>query len=180
VHAVLTRPEMVDLLTAASAYDNRKPNPAAVMAWGKAAELERWTFEEALAALHLHYASSTEFAMPAHITALIKADRQDRALREEGARQLEQSPANPAAAARIQQITDELAQQMGSRSRSPARTAMRWRVSGASARRRGRRCGRAQRMALGSTRWLSSCGRRRETGSGVAAVAGVPERPGTG
>jgi hypothetical protein len=113
VHAVLTRPEMVDLLTAASAYDNRKPNPAAVMAWGKAAELERWTFEEALAALHLHYASSTEFAMPAHITALIKADRQDRALREEGARQLEQSPANPAAAARIQQITDELAQQMG-------------------------------------------------------------------
>jgi hypothetical protein len=112
VHAVLTRPEMVDLLTAASAYDNRKPNPAAVMAWGKAAELERWTFEEAMAALHAHYAVSTEFVMPAHITALIKAERQDRAMRQEFAA-LEEAPADPATAERIAVIIDEVAEQMG-------------------------------------------------------------------
>lgn len=109
---MLTRPEMVNLLTAASAYDNRQPNPAAVMAWGKAAELGRWTFDEALDALHAHYAETTAFVMPGHITERIRAARQDRAMRAE-TRQVEEAPANPAAAERIQQIITEVAEQMG-------------------------------------------------------------------
>lgn len=109
---MLTRPEMVNLLTAASAYDNRQPNPAAVMAWGKASEIGRWTFDEALEALHAHYAETTDFVMPGHITARIRVERQDRAMRAE-ARQLEETPTNPAAAERIQQIITEVAEQMG-------------------------------------------------------------------
>jgi len=104
--------EVVDLLTAISAYDNRNPNPAAVLAWGKAAELGRWTFPEALAAVHAHFAENPDYLMPAHITARVKAVRQDQAMREE-ALALEAAPTDPAAAARIQQIVGELAQHMG-------------------------------------------------------------------
>lgn len=104
--------EVVDLLTAISAYDNRNPNPAAVLAWGKAAELGRWTLPEALEAVHEHFSENPDYLMPAHITARVKAARQDRALRDE-ALALEAAPVDPAAAERIQRIVGELAQSMG-------------------------------------------------------------------
>ncbi|WP_348240627.1 hypothetical protein, partial [Salmonella enterica] len=71
--------EVVDLQSGISAYDNRKPNPAAVLAWGTADELGRWTLPEAVAAVHAHFAESTDYLMPAHITTRVKATRQDRA-----------------------------------------------------------------------------------------------------
>jgi hypothetical protein len=110
---VITTNGVVDLLSAVTAYDNRNATPATILAWTEAGNRARWTYQEALDAVHAHYAESTEFVMPAHVTARIRARRQDAALRAEGVRQLEAGPARPAAAARIKQITDELAQQMG-------------------------------------------------------------------
>jgi hypothetical protein len=104
--------DVVDLLSAITAYDNRNASAANVLAWAKAAELGRWTLPEALDAVHAHFAESTDFLMPAHITTRVKATRQDRALRQQQA-ELEAAPVDPAAAARIQQVIGELAQQMG-------------------------------------------------------------------
>lgn len=108
----MTRDEIVDLLSAITAYDNRNPNQAAVLAWGKAAELGRWTFPEALDAVHAHYAENPAFLMPAHVTERIRAVRQDRAMREQHA-QLEAGPTDPAAAARIEQLVAEVANNLG-------------------------------------------------------------------
>lgn len=104
--------EVVDLLTAISAYDNRKPNPASVLAWGKASELGRWTLPEALDAVHAHFSEDPAYLMPAHVTARIKASRQDRAMREE-ALAIEAAPVDPVAADRINRIVGELAETMG-------------------------------------------------------------------
>lgn len=108
---MLTRDETVDLLTAISAYDNRKPNAAALMAWGKAAEIGRWTFPEALDAVHQHFSENPEYLMPAHITALVKAARQDRAMRAE-ALALEAGPVDAAAAATVQRAVEQVAEQL--------------------------------------------------------------------
>lgn len=72
---MLTREEAVSLLAAASVYDSRKPNPDAVLAWVKASEVGRWTFRDALDALHEHYAKSRDFLMPAHVYAIVQARR---------------------------------------------------------------------------------------------------------
>jgi hypothetical protein len=108
----MTTDDVVDLLSAITAYDNRNASPANVLAWAKAAELGRWTLPEALDAVHAHFAESTAFLMPAHITTRIKATRQDRALRREQAA-LEAAPVDPAAADKIQRVIGELASSMG-------------------------------------------------------------------
>lgn len=78
----LTDVQIRRLIAAAMAYDNRKPSEAAVMSWGEASSRARWTFGEALNAIHAHYAESTEFIMPAHVTKRIKATRQDAVMRQ--------------------------------------------------------------------------------------------------
>jgi hypothetical protein len=108
----MTADQIIDLLTAVSAYDNRKPNPAAVLAWGKAAELGRWTLPEALDAVHAHFSEDPAYLMPAHVTVRVKAARQDRAMREE-ALALTAAPENPAVASRVQEIVGALANRMG-------------------------------------------------------------------
>jgi hypothetical protein len=108
----MTRDQVVDLLTAISAYDNRKPNPAAVLAWGKAAELGRWTLPEALEAVHGHFSEDPAYLMPAHVTARVKAARQDRALRDE-ALAIEAGPVHPEVAARVEKVVAEIAAGMG-------------------------------------------------------------------
>ncbi len=65
--------QIIDLLKAASAYDNRKPDPASVLAWSEAARRGGWTFDRALDAIHHHYASSPDRIMPGHITAHMRA-----------------------------------------------------------------------------------------------------------
>lgn len=62
------------LLAACMAYDNRKPGQANIAAWREAAHRARWRFKEALEAIHEHYATSTEFLMPGHITARLRAN----------------------------------------------------------------------------------------------------------
>lgn len=69
----MTESEVRALLAAAMAYDNRKPGEANVVAWLEAANRGRWTFEAALEAVHAHYVTSTDFLMPAHITAALRA-----------------------------------------------------------------------------------------------------------
>lgn len=79
----LTEDQIKHLLAAAMAYDNRKPGQANVSAWGEAAYRERWDYHGALEAIHAHYATSTAFLMPAHITAHVKAARQDESMRKQ-------------------------------------------------------------------------------------------------
>lgn len=88
----LTEDQVKHLLASAMAYDNRKPGQANVSAWGEAAYRERWDYHGALEAIHAHYATNTSFLMPAHITAHIKANRQDEALRKEIAERPEPDP----------------------------------------------------------------------------------------
>jgi hypothetical protein len=124
---VLTRNEVVDLLTAISAYDKRKPDNASILAWGKSAELGRWTFPEALDAVCEHFANSTEYLMPAHVTARVKATRQDRTMRAE-ALALEAAPVDPVAAARVTAAVEQLAKQMGWAERDTQRESFALRV----------------------------------------------------
>jgi len=72
----VNREQVIDLLTIASAYDNRKPDETAVYAWHEAATRERWTWEEAREAVLDHYARSSEWLMPGHVTRWIKSRRQ--------------------------------------------------------------------------------------------------------
>jgi hypothetical protein len=61
------------VLATAMAYDNRKPGEANIAAWMEAADRGRWSFEAAVEAVHQHYATSTEFLMPAHVTKLMRS-----------------------------------------------------------------------------------------------------------
>jgi hypothetical protein len=72
----VTENEIKQLYAAAMAYDNRKPSNAGITAWWEQAERNRWTFHEALEAIHTHHSESTEYLMPGHITAIIKRARQ--------------------------------------------------------------------------------------------------------
>lgn len=97
------------LLAVAMSYDNRRPGEANLMAWAEAAERGRWTFESAREAIHAHYARSTEFLMPAHITAALRAQRSAPPVFEapliEGA-----GPADPE---RVRSIVAEVSSRLG-------------------------------------------------------------------
>jgi hypothetical protein len=71
----VTETEIRQLLAAAMAYDNRRPAKAAVLAWTEASVRAGWTFDAALDALHAHYAESTAFLMPGHITERLRSRR---------------------------------------------------------------------------------------------------------
>lgn len=108
---MMNRDEVIDLLSAITAYDNRNATRETVLAWSKAAEIGRWTLPEALEAVHAHFAESTEYLLPGHVTQRIKAERQDRHMRQDP-REIE-APANPAAAERIQEIVAEVGEKLG-------------------------------------------------------------------
>lgn len=119
----MTHNEIVDLLTAVSAYDNRKPNPASVIAWGKASELGRWTLPEALDAVAGHFTESTDYLMPAHITTRVKTARRDRLELERREERLAiEAVVDPVAAARVQAVVAAVARSMGWPTRSEKRT----------------------------------------------------------
>ncbi|MFT4088276.1 MAG: hypothetical protein QM658_14220 [Gordonia sp. (in: high G+C Gram-positive bacteria)] len=66
--------QIINLLKTASAYDNRRADPASVLAWAESARRGRWTYERALDAIHEHYANHAERIMPGHITAHHRAN----------------------------------------------------------------------------------------------------------
>lgn len=71
----MTENEIKALLAIVVAYDNRRPSVANITAWHEQAERARWTMFEAQEAIHQHFMESTEFLMPAHVTAIIKTAR---------------------------------------------------------------------------------------------------------
>jgi hypothetical protein len=98
------------LYALAVAYDNRKGSEANITAWTEQAERNRWTFDEAREAIHEHYATSTEFLMPAHITAIVRRGRNHPPTVDQ-AREL--PPAPPADPQRIREVVTELARRLG-------------------------------------------------------------------
>lgn len=107
----MTRDDVVDLLSIVTAYDNRNATQATVAAWSMAADIGRWSIEEAVDAVHAHYAESTEFLMPGHVTDRVRARRQDHALRQRAA--LEAAPVDPKVAERIASIRKGIADELG-------------------------------------------------------------------
>ncbi|MGW4119863.1 hypothetical protein [Nocardia sp. NPDC004711] len=71
----LTNDEIVTLLQIITAYDNRSVDSATVAAWREAGRRRRWTFDEAVEAVHVHYSHNTAWLMPGHITQIIRRDR---------------------------------------------------------------------------------------------------------
>jgi hypothetical protein len=97
------------------AYDNRKPGESTVAAWQEAAERSRWTFDEAREAIYQHYANSTEFLMPGHITAAIRAARRQ----PTPVQLLPRSADGPAQPDRIRDLIHDIAALLGWPDRAP-------------------------------------------------------------
>ena len=72
---MFTHADTIDLLTVVSAYDGRPPSEAQVAAWREAGDRAHWSRAEAIDAVHAHFAESTNWIMPAHVTAIIRAER---------------------------------------------------------------------------------------------------------
>jgi len=106
----MTEQEIRALLAVAMAYDNRKPGQATVAAWTEAATRGRWAFDDAVEAVHAHFAESTEWLMPAHVTQRLRAQRSGPAAVAE----LLALPAGqPTAPERVRSIVDAVAGRLG-------------------------------------------------------------------
>jgi heterodisulfide reductase subunit B len=104
--------EAVDLLSFAATYDSRKPNAAVVNSWMEAAERGRWNFDEAVEAVHEHYARTTQFLMPGHITEAVRVKRaQPIALPEQRRKEIGR-PA-PAAPETVRSCMEQVARELG-------------------------------------------------------------------
>jgi hypothetical protein len=115
----VTPQEIINLLSIAAAFDNRKPGEATVHAWTDSARRGRWTFDEASEAVKTYYATTTAerpFVMPSHITQWIKGDRQDRAMRTQAA-ELISGPPHPRVVAAVEEVakTTVIPEQRGPR-----------------------------------------------------------------
>lgn len=87
----LTRDNVIDILTAISAYDRRTIGEGDIVAWGSALRPDL-DLQLALEAVRIHHATSEDWIKPVHLNKLAvdirkdRADREDREARE--ARQL--------------------------------------------------------------------------------------------
>ncbi|NEW49373.1 hypothetical protein GV792_04855 [Nocardia cyriacigeorgica] len=72
----MTRDEIITVLQAAAAYDNRRIDGVMVAAWSESAHRAGWTAAAAVDAVHDHFAfTAGEYLMPGHITERIRAAR---------------------------------------------------------------------------------------------------------
>ncbi|MET8648503.1 hypothetical protein [Nocardia aurea] len=73
----MTRDEVLELLQVANGYDNRKIDNIMAACWSESARRARWTFHEAVDAVHEHFASGKprEYLMPGHVTEHVRASR---------------------------------------------------------------------------------------------------------
>lgn len=94
------------MLAIAMAYDNRKPGEANIAAWFTAADRGRWTYADAVEAVHDHYAKSPDFLMPAHVTAFVRAKMRQPAPASEAVAHLE--GARPASDETRQKAMEEM------------------------------------------------------------------------
>lgn len=65
--------EVIELLQVIQSYDNRSTSPLTIATWHEAAQRGRWTRAAALEAVHEHYATSTDWLMPGHVTTMVRA-----------------------------------------------------------------------------------------------------------
>lgn len=72
---MISHAEAADLLDFAASYDGRKPNPKAVQSWVDASARGRWGFDDAVDAVRQHYATTTVWLMPGHITEAMRQRR---------------------------------------------------------------------------------------------------------
>lgn len=110
----LTSAELQAVIDLVVGYTRREPDKTMIEVWATQSVLGRWTYDEAAQAIH-HWGYNREpnqFLEPSDVTRIIRADRQDRALCTQQ-RELEATPADPAAAERIQEIIGQLSEQMG-------------------------------------------------------------------
>lgn len=108
--------EVRALLAACMTYDNRKGGESAIAAWSEAARRGRWTFGEALNAIHDHYAETRVFIMPGDVTERIRARRR----RPPPVRAVIEPARAPADPSRVAGIVAALAEQLGWRRQPPA------------------------------------------------------------
>lgn len=71
---ILTRDQVIDLLTCAAAYDRRTIGEADVAAWTLA--IGDLPFGDAQAAIVAHYSETTDWLMPAHVRTRVKRARE--------------------------------------------------------------------------------------------------------
>jgi hypothetical protein len=112
----VTEDEIRRVYAIAMAYDNRKLSEANITAWWEQAERNRWTFDDAREAIHTHHCESTEYLMPAHITAIIRRKRQQQPPVAEAIALPAAPPAQPA---RIRGLVADLANRLGWRRHVP-------------------------------------------------------------
>ncbi|GAA0897852.1 hypothetical protein [Pseudonocardia zijingensis] len=80
----LTPAEIGGLLDLVVGYTGREPDKTLVEIWAAQSLLGRWTYSEAARAIHLWGANRgpNDFLQPADVTRAIRAERQDRAMRQ--------------------------------------------------------------------------------------------------
>lgn len=71
----MTEDEVIGLLQVAAMYDHRNIGQTEITAWSDAAGRGRWTADAAQDAIRRHYATSTAYLMPGHVTELLRAER---------------------------------------------------------------------------------------------------------
>jgi hypothetical protein len=102
----MTHDQIVQLLQVITTYDSRKLDGPTVAAWKEAAARARWDFPLALEAVHQHYATSTAWLMPGHVTEAIKAARRQPAPVSEVLAELTSAP--PASPERRAELMAEI------------------------------------------------------------------------
>lgn len=67
--------EILDLLSVIQMYDGRTVGESDVRVWADASERGRWAYAQAQEAVKAHYAESTDWIQPGHVTQRIRTQR---------------------------------------------------------------------------------------------------------
>ena len=97
----MNRNDIIDLLSVAAAYDRRTIGEADILAWSEAARRATWDARKAVDAIHEHYAQTSKWIMPGHITEQIRIRSRQPAPAGEV---LQLNPAPPATAERRAEV----------------------------------------------------------------------------
>ncbi|WP_182349501.1 hypothetical protein [Tomitella gaofuii] len=108
----MDRDQIVHLLQVAQGYDSRNIDGLMVENWQRAAKIGRWTSETAAEAVHTHYALSTDWLMPAHVTRQVRANARQPAPASE-VLALDAPVASPETRDRVMRMVRELAAKKG-------------------------------------------------------------------
>ncbi|AWN03659.1 helicase loader [Gordonia phage Jace] len=71
----MTPDDIIELLQLVTTYDNRNTDPYMEASWLDAALVARWNVDDAFGAVRQHFAHSTDWIMPGHVTAIIRQKR---------------------------------------------------------------------------------------------------------